>query len=33
MIDEHAKAGGAAIVATHDPLAITHRVLKLGATP
>jgi heme exporter protein A len=33
MIDEHAKAGGAAIVATHDPLAITHRVLKLGGAP
>ena len=30
MIDEHARAGGAAVVATHDPLAITHRVLKLG---
>lgn len=31
MIDDHAKAGGAAIVATHDPLVIPHRVLKLGA--
>ncbi len=31
MLDEHARAGGAAIVATHDPLSITHRVLKLGA--
>jgi heme exporter protein A len=31
MIDDHARAGGAAIVATHDPLAIKHRVIRLGA--
>lgn len=30
MMDEHAKAGGAVVVASHEPFAIKHRVLKLG---
>jgi len=33
MLADHAKAGGAAIVATHDPLSIPHRVLTLGGAP